>query len=36
MSETISDMVEAWWIVPDGVIYSGVQSFWFARASTAP
>lgn len=33
VSETITDMVEAWWVVPDGLIYSGVQSFWFGTAT---
>jgi hypothetical protein len=32
LSETIGDMLERFWVVPDGVIYAGVQSFWFGTA----
>ena len=31
-SRVVDDMVEAMWVVPDGVIYAGVQSFWFGTA----
>ena len=36
MSREIEDMVEGMWVVPDGVIYAGVQSFWFGAAATSP
>jgi hypothetical protein len=34
VSQTITDQVEKWWVVPDGLVYSGVQSFWFGAAIT--
>ena len=36
MSKVLDDGLEGMWIVPDGVIYAGVQSFWFATATVAP
>jgi hypothetical protein len=32
MPTVLDDFVEAMWVVPDGIIYAGVQSFWFASA----
>jgi hypothetical protein len=32
LSTTLTDMLERFWVVPDGVIYAGVQSFWFGAA----
>ena len=29
LSSTLPDLLERFWVVPDGVIYAGVQSFWF-------
>jgi hypothetical protein len=36
LSAKMSDQPEGFWVVPDGVIYAGVQSFWFATATTSP
>jgi len=30
------DFVERMWVVPDGVIYAGVESFWFGSPTVAP
>jgi hypothetical protein len=32
VSRTLTDMLERFWVVPDGVIYAGEQSFWFGTA----
>jgi hypothetical protein len=32
LSSTLTDVVERFWVVPDGVIYAGEQSFWFGTA----
>lgn len=32
LSTTLTDRLERFWVVPDGVIYAGVQSFWFGTA----
>lgn len=32
LSSTLTDMLERFWVVPDGVIYAGYQSFWFGTA----
>jgi hypothetical protein len=32
LSAEMSDPPEGFWVVPDGVIYAGVQSFWFGAA----
>jgi hypothetical protein len=32
LSDVLTDSFEAFWVVPDGVIYAGVQSFWFGTA----
>jgi len=32
LSSTLTDRLERFWVVPDGVIYAGVQSFWFGTA----
>lgn len=32
VSSTLGDMLERFWVVPDGVIYAGEQSFWFGTA----
>lgn len=36
MNTTLPDMLERFWVVPDGVIYAGVQSFWFGTAEAGP
>jgi hypothetical protein len=28
----MTDQAERFWVVPDGVIYAGEQSFWFGTA----
>jgi len=35
MSSPMADQMEAFWVVPEGVIYAGVQSFWFGAAQVA-
>lgn len=32
LSHPMTDQVEAWWVVPDGIVFAGVRSFWFASA----
>jgi hypothetical protein len=32
----LDDFVEGVWVVPDGVIYAGVESFWFGSPTVAP
>ena len=32
VSEVMTDMLERYWVVPDGVIYAGEQAFWFGTA----
>ncbi|HEX2765822.1 MAG TPA: hypothetical protein VHR55_04195 [Candidatus Limnocylindria bacterium] len=32
LSSTLTDRLERFWVVPDGVIYAGEQSFWFGTA----
>ena len=32
----LDDFVEFMWVVPDGVIYAGVESFWFASPTVSP
>jgi hypothetical protein len=32
----LDDWLERAWVVPDGVIYAGVQSFWFGSPTVAP
>ena len=32
LSSTLTDRLERFWVVPDGVIYAGQQSFWFGSA----
>jgi hypothetical protein len=32
LSAEMSDLPEGFWVVPGGVIYAGVQSFWFGAA----
>jgi hypothetical protein len=34
LSSTLTDRLERFWVVPDGVIYAGEQSFWFGTAIT--
>jgi hypothetical protein len=36
LSATLPDMLERFWVVPDGVIYAGVQSFWFGTPEPGP
>lgn len=36
LTSTLPDMLERFWVVPDGVIYAGVQSFWFGAPSAGP
>jgi hypothetical protein len=33
LSETLTDRLERFWVVPDGVIYAGEQSFWLGTAT---
>jgi hypothetical protein len=33
VEDTVDDFVERVWVVPDGVIYAGIQSFWFGTPS---
>lgn len=35
LSSTLTDRLERFWVVPDGVIYAGEQSFWFGSAQVA-
>jgi hypothetical protein len=35
LTSTLTDRLERFWVVPDGVIYAGVQSFWFGTAQVA-
>jgi hypothetical protein len=35
MPTVLDDFVEGTWVVPDGVIYAGQQSFWFGSAQVA-
>jgi hypothetical protein len=35
LSSTITDRLERFWVVPEGVIYAGEQSFWFGTAQVA-
>jgi hypothetical protein len=32
VSSPLGDMLERFWVVPDGMIYAGEQSFWFGTA----
>jgi hypothetical protein len=32
----LDDFAEGVWVVPDGVIYAGVESFWFGSPTVAP
>jgi hypothetical protein len=32
----VEDFVERVWVVPDGVIYAGIQSFWFGTPLASP
>jgi hypothetical protein len=32
----LDDFVERAWVVPDGVVYAGVRSFWFGSPTEAP
>lgn len=32
LSDALTDQPERFWVVPDGVIYAGYQSFWFGTA----
>jgi hypothetical protein len=34
LSHPLTDQVEAWWVVPDGVVFAGARSFWFGAANT--
>jgi hypothetical protein len=34
LSSVLTDRLERFWVVPDGVIYAGEQSFWFGIATT--
>lgn len=36
LGSTLPDMMERFWVVPDGVIYAGVESFWFGTPETGP
>jgi hypothetical protein len=36
LASTLTDRLERFWVVPDGVIYAGAQSFWFGTATIAP
>jgi hypothetical protein len=29
LSHAMTDQLEQWWVVPDGIVYAGVRSFWF-------
>jgi hypothetical protein len=35
LSAAMADQPDGFWVVPDGVIYAGVQSFWFGAAQVA-
>jgi hypothetical protein len=30
------DPLERWWVLPDGVLFAGAQSFWFGTPVIAP
>ena len=32
LSHPMTDLIDQFWVVPDGVIYAGEQSFWFGTA----
>jgi hypothetical protein len=32
LGSTLTDRLERFWVVPNGVIYAGEQSFWFGTA----
>ena len=36
MPRELDDFVEGMWVVPAGVIYAGVESFWFGTPTVAP
>lgn len=36
MPRELYDFVEGVWVVPDGVVYAGVESFWFGSPTVAP
>jgi hypothetical protein len=36
MSRVLDDWLERMWVVPDGVIYAGLESFWFGTPTVAP
>lgn len=36
LNQTLTDRPERFWVVPDGVIYAGVESFWFGTPVLAP
>ena len=36
MSRNLDDRLEGMWVVPDGVIYAGVRSFWFGASTVTP
>ena len=36
MPRELDDFVEGMWVVPDGVVYAGVESFWFGSPTVAP
>ena len=35
-SMALDERLEGMWVVPDGVIYAGVASFWFGSPTVAP
>jgi hypothetical protein len=34
LSHPMTDQPEAWWVVPDGIVFAGVASFWFGAAAS--
>jgi hypothetical protein len=36
LSQPMIDPLERWWVLPDGVLFAGVQSFWFGTPVIAP
>lgn len=34
LSHPMTDQLEAWWVVPDGIVYAGAQSFWFGTPTS--
>lgn len=36
LSHAMTDQLEAFWVVPDGVIFAGTQSFWFGTPAVGP